>query len=153
VNPLPRAEPRTCGGCSACCYIPSLPELQKLAYTTCRHDTAKGCDAYAERPAPCRAYRCLWLDGDVGDVEDRPDMLGLAFDLPDVIRDDPLHEGIHVVCARELWPGGSEGPRASILLLKLAAAMLVRLTFHGGRTQVTGPRSLVERVASRARGR
>jgi hypothetical protein len=39
-----------------------------------------GCAIHARRPAICRAYRCLWLQGGL-DEGDRPDRLGAVLDL------------------------------------------------------------------------
>lgn len=39
-----------------------------------------GCAVHAVRPNVCRAYRCAWLAGALGD-DDRPDRLGAVLDL------------------------------------------------------------------------
>lgn len=77
----------------------------------------------------------------------------MAFDLPALIEDHPDYAGVPVICARELWLGAREGSRASALLRRLARSMIVRLTAHGGRTELVGPRALVELVAHRAAAR
>ncbi len=41
-----------------------------------------GCRIYSQRPGSCRDYRCLWLEGHLGD-EDRPDKLGVIFTTTD----------------------------------------------------------------------
>lgn len=99
--------PRSCGTCTACCSSLVIEELSKPAFTACAHDCSVGsggCDAvtkasdkaledsekgsggnsgggcaiYADRPGSCRSFRCLWLDGHLGD-DDRPDQLGVIF--------------------------------------------------------------------------
>jgi hypothetical protein len=96
---------------------------------------------------------CLWLEGEFADAE-RPDLAGLAFDLPSQIQEHPDYQGILAVCAREVRAGSREEPQAATLLARLAGSMVVRLTpFGGGRTELMGPRSLIERLAARAAAR
>jgi hypothetical protein len=49
-----------------------VPELDKPLQTKCVHVCSSGCSIYRERPASCRVFRCLWLQG-VGGRELRPD--------------------------------------------------------------------------------
>ena len=86
--------PRSCGSCTACCSSLVIEELSKPAFTTCDHDCSSGCGSssnpdaeagdaggcaiYHDRPASCRSFRCLWLDGHLGE-DDRPDKLGVIF--------------------------------------------------------------------------
>jgi hypothetical protein len=73
--------PRACGACSLCCTVLRVDELRKLGGTPCVHEReGGGCGIYAERPAICRAYQCLWLRGGLGD-DDRPDQLGAVLDV------------------------------------------------------------------------
>jgi len=83
---------RTCGSCTACCHSLVIEELDKPAFTECAHacgsscanaagcdaDAEAGCDIYEDRPDSCRGFRCLWLDGHLGE-DDRPDRLGVIF--------------------------------------------------------------------------
>ena len=50
------------GGCTTCCKLPAAPApLNKPAGVWCQHcDKGKGCRNYAERPADCRSFMCLW---------------------------------------------------------------------------------------------
>jgi Fe-S-cluster containining protein len=62
-----------------------VDELAKLGGTPCRELRAPGpgggcCGIHERRPAVCRAYRCLWLQGALEDC-DRPDRLGAVLDL------------------------------------------------------------------------
>ena len=145
-------SPRRCDACFACCDYPAIPELAKPAYQLCQHASTAGCAIYAARPGPCHDYRCLWLDGEF-EPGDRPDRIGLAFDQPTLIAEHPDYAGVQVICVRELWEGAPRGERAKDLLLRLSRAMVVRLVSHGGRTQVMGPRAMVELVAQRAADR
>ena len=69
-----------------------VDELRKAAGVQCPHQTLPtasgekaesvddGCGIYATRPAICRGYRCLWLQGGLEDDE-RPDQTGGIVDL------------------------------------------------------------------------
>jgi hypothetical protein len=71
---------RNCGECYRCCVAFGIRELKKHQDQACRHldgrnPTAR-CSIYADRPAACRQYSCLWRDGFFED-EDRPDRSGV----------------------------------------------------------------------------
>jgi hypothetical protein len=69
---------RSCGGCTLCCKLEKIPELDKPRYTWCRHcDVGAGCQIYDSRPQVCRAFPCYWLN--TPDMPDalRPDRVGL----------------------------------------------------------------------------
>jgi hypothetical protein len=79
---------RTCGACTACCYALGVDAIDKPEFEDCKHllqaDSAcggcdSGCAVYADRPEPCKTYKCLWLDGLIPDEEERPDKLGVVF--------------------------------------------------------------------------
>lgn len=87
-------KPRACGSCFECCVhfvVDDLPGYDgvKPAGTPCKwltdNEQAR-CGTYTDRPPVCGDYRCLWLhDGDQRGrlffAEDRPDKLGIIFDL------------------------------------------------------------------------
>lgn len=75
-------QTRRCGECDACCTVLRVDELAKLGGQPCPHLATKtsGCGIHATRPAICRGYRCLWLDGALDD-DDRPDRLGAILDV------------------------------------------------------------------------
>jgi hypothetical protein len=53
---------RTCAGCTECCKLIAVTELDKPAGQCCRHaDPGRGCAIYPERPNSCRGFACLWL--------------------------------------------------------------------------------------------
>jgi hypothetical protein len=71
---------RNCGECYRCCVAFGIRELKKHQDQACRHldgrnPTAR-CSIYADRPAACRQYTCLWRDG-LFDDKDRPDKSGV----------------------------------------------------------------------------
>ncbi len=63
----PNAPGRSCEGCTLCCKIFGIPELEKPRHEWCGHcDIGKGCRIYETRPTSCREFVCGWLiDGSV----------------------------------------------------------------------------------------
>jgi hypothetical protein len=58
-----------------------VDDLQKLGGRDCVHQRGpEGCGIYTERPAICRGYQCLWLQGGLEDDE-RPDATRGVVDL------------------------------------------------------------------------
>ena len=55
---------RQCDGCTVCCSVLMVPELQKPMYETCKF-CDKGCTIYKIRPKSCRTFECAWLKGDM----------------------------------------------------------------------------------------
>jgi len=107
---------------------------------------------YPERPVECRAYTCLWLEGEF-EEGDRPHEIGLAFDLPSRIQDHPDYEGVTAICAREVRPNGRDGGRAATLLMQLSRSIVVRLSDPEGQTQLMGPRGSIDLLVQRASAR
>jgi hypothetical protein len=72
---------RSCGTCTACCFIFDIEATGSPQYAWCRHCAiGRGCAVYAERPEECRNFYCLWRMG-FGRDEDRPDRHGVVIDL------------------------------------------------------------------------
>ena len=70
---------RACDGCSLCCTLLAIPELQKAMYVRCRHAVDRqGCGIYERRPAVCRAFDCLWLQEPGVPDYWRPDQSGMV---------------------------------------------------------------------------
>lgn len=67
TEPPPPAPGRSCEGCTLCCKIFGIPELEKPRHEWCAHcEIGKGCRIYETRPASCREFVCGWLiDGTV----------------------------------------------------------------------------------------
>jgi hypothetical protein len=58
----PPAPGKSCGSCTLCCKVLSIPELKKRSWEECRHVApGLGCKIYSERPACCRNFMCGWL--------------------------------------------------------------------------------------------
>jgi hypothetical protein len=112
---------RVCGACSLCCTLLRVDELAKLGGTPCVHQRPEGgCAIYARRPAICRAYRCLWLQGAL-DEGDRPDRLGAVIDLAS-------RGGFPELVVHEAEPGAFDrSPRLREIAERYRAAMPVRI--------------------------
>lgn len=53
---------RSCGTCSVCCKVVSIPELAKPAGAWCQHcSPGRGCGIHATRPYVCRGSYCEWM--------------------------------------------------------------------------------------------
>src|SRR5574343_1383855 len=72
---------RPCGDCQACCMAIAVHELHKPMWQECEHQCSNGCAIYGEHPESCKGYWCLWQHGVLKGEENRPDKLGVIFDL------------------------------------------------------------------------
>ncbi len=71
---------RPCNGCTACCTVLAVRELDKGYYTKCIHEGNKCCTVYPKHPQSCRDYRCGWVTcAPFLTEEHRPDRLGAVF--------------------------------------------------------------------------
>ena len=73
--PFSAAPGRACGGCTLCCKVYSLPELEKPAGVWCKHCApGNGCKVHDSPPSPqCGQFFCLWMtDGKLPEAW-RPD--------------------------------------------------------------------------------
>ena len=53
---------RSCEGCTMCCKLMAVADLEKPRGTWCSHCNQKrGCTIYDTRPEPCRAFYCGYL--------------------------------------------------------------------------------------------
>jgi hypothetical protein len=122
-----------CDGCTACCHVFVVPELDKPGYAPCRHLTAPanpegqpdreeqsaqpeqpaGCGIHADRPRVCRDFVCAYAMGLLGDsVSRRPDRSGLLMQLA------PPHR----LQVWEVWAGAfDETDRLTYLVRKALA--------------------------------
>jgi hypothetical protein len=67
ISALRPLAARNCNGCTMCCKVFEIPELNKPDGTWCGHcDAGKGCTIYDLRPQPCRDFFCTYrIDADV----------------------------------------------------------------------------------------
>jgi hypothetical protein len=65
---------RHCGDCTLCCRLLPVLSIGKPGGVRCRHQRRTGCRVYhgPEFPLDCRAWSCMWLTGEAGDIG-RPD--------------------------------------------------------------------------------
>ena len=72
MSPAPTVEPssrqsvpvagRSCDGCTLCCKLLGIEELEKPPAIECEHcTTGTGCRIYAGRPTECRGFHCEYL--------------------------------------------------------------------------------------------
>src|SRR5678815_4489321 len=53
----------SCGTCTACCKVFTIPEVKTSIDTWCQHcAVGKGCKIYDSRPEACRTFQCMWLE-------------------------------------------------------------------------------------------
>ena len=130
---------RPCGECTACCTALEVRELQKPRGLPCVHLCAAGCGVYAERPETCRRFDCLWRLGFARD-DDRPDRLGVIFDITPRDRDSQLQ----AIIALEARPGALADPKVRYQLDRHAKRHLLILV-GAGQGEVLGPPALVAR--------
>jgi hypothetical protein len=53
---------KSCGSCSLCCKVVSIPLFGKAAGQWCSHaKPGKGCGIHATRPFVCRGFYCHWM--------------------------------------------------------------------------------------------
>lgn len=64
---------RQCGDCTLCCKVMAIEALAKPAGSWCSHcKPGRGCAIYANRPAECESFSCLWLVNDLLDAHWKP---------------------------------------------------------------------------------
>lgn len=100
---------RECGECTLCCKLLALEAFAKPADSWCPHcKPRRGCLIYANRPAECRAFSCLWLINDLVDEHWKPSKSKLVLTtsedgievrcdpgFPDAWRKEPFYSEIH----------------------------------------------------------
>jgi len=112
---------RECGGCTLCCSVLRVDELPKLGGVACAKLEPGGCGIYATRPAVCRGYRCMWLQGGL-DEGDRPDRLGAVIDVL-------VEGGVQRLSIRQMAPGVYESsPRLQAIVSRYRERMPVKLS-------------------------
>lgn len=67
-----------CGGCTACCTTHGVTEIKKPPREKCSLCKDHGCSIYEARPKTCQDFECLWLLGNAGGPDQRPDILGIV---------------------------------------------------------------------------
>ena len=71
TEPLPG---RSCDGCTLCCKIMGVPEINKPRESWCSYcERGVGCRIYETRPEGCRNFLCGWLTNPRFGREWKPD--------------------------------------------------------------------------------
>jgi hypothetical protein len=104
---------RECNECQSCCQVIGVKELDKPIFIKCVNQCETGCNIYENRPEACKQYYCLYLIGALkGDKSNRPDNLGMIFDL--------RPEGpIDTIGAWEVFEDALEQPKVKELIKNL----------------------------------
>ena len=96
---------RKCNGCTLCCKLLPVVEINKLANEKCQHQRfSKGCNIYLNKPISCSSWSCRWLLNQAGDTK-RPDICHYVIDtIPDIvqIQDDDTLKLIDIL-AIQIW--------------------------------------------------
>jgi len=69
-----------CGGCTMCCDVLPVPQLNKPENTLCINCVAEGCGIHATRPSVCRDFQCYYTLSEQS-IEFRPDKTDCMFEL------------------------------------------------------------------------
>ena len=112
---------KACGGCTMCCKIMAIDELEKPMGAWCPHcQPGVGCKIYDERPPSCRAFKCYWLVDPTMAQNLRPDRTKVVLDqdtnghrmiarcapaTPLAWRREPMYSGLKA-WARDVWGHG-----------------------------------------------
>ena len=127
---------RSCGGCTMCCKLMEVEELEKPRATWCaKCDRSRGCTIYEGRPQACRTFHCGYLRLAYLDerwkpakakflvnYEERARRIAIHVDpdRPDAWRKEPFLGQLRHWSAAATREGGYVivwcGPRASIVL-------------------------------------
>ncbi len=51
---------RSCNGCTLCCELLGITEINKPANSKCWNQTRDGCSVYEHRPPSCAQFECAW---------------------------------------------------------------------------------------------
>jgi hypothetical protein len=116
--------PRQCGGCSECCEVMGVRELEKPPLTKCKNQCDTGCTIYDSRPATCREWTCSWVrDDEFLSDRDRPNEGGLLFvhrSYVDLLNGTMIDGSIApLLKCHEVTPGALDRPRSQSVLDRL----------------------------------
>ena len=129
---------KECGGCTMCCKIIGVSELDKSPNEWCKHcDIGEGCSIYKDAPDVCHDFKCLWL---------------VSEDMPDELRPDKTKvvlggttDGKHVVAYVDpARPDAYKQGRIGMLLGSIAALGPVFVVCGDKRRMLTGGFSPME---------
>lgn len=124
--PIPN---RQCDGCTVCCEVLHIQQLEKPSWQLCKH-ACNGCNIYDNRPQTCKDFNCLWLAGYLEGEARRPDKLGLMF-----TASASTHPKPSVFCFEGRAGAAQENP-AKYVLDKITRKVMVFLHLYNSRQVV-----------------
>lgn len=69
-----------CDGCTFCCKIFSIAEVNSKRGENCDFMCDEGCSRYDDQPIPCSTFCCAYNQTDEAPIELRPDKCGAMFE-------------------------------------------------------------------------
>jgi len=143
---LPTVQVRPCNGCTACCSVFGVHEIEKQPWTDCQHQIETGCAVYQDRPAMCKSFYCLWQTG-LGETFDRPDSIGVIF-AP--TNGKTPFTGEMEVQAYELHEGAALLSKPATIISRLVSkgALVIVHTHGGAKYRLMGPEKKVADAAA-----
>lgn len=70
----------SCDGCTECCSLFEIQEIQKPANKTCGNCVDSKCSIYESRPKACSEFKCIYIQSNWMEAI-RPDKCGVMFSL------------------------------------------------------------------------
>ncbi len=94
---MPETVVRKCGGCTLCCKLIAVAELQKDAGVSCQFCHAgEKCSIYNVRPDGCKSFECLWLMFSKMPEDFRPDRVHCVLQFDEVANFLNVHMDEHI---------------------------------------------------------
>jgi uncharacterized protein len=145
---------RTCSGCTLCCSLLGIVELQKPVFTICRHCViGKGCKIYEVKPQTCTDFLCSYrISADLAEYWN-PRVCGMV-----------LHREAHgktdmisVICSNSAKHRWKEEPYWSDIKRMVAALHVrydgyVRILRKGAPVLIINPRTFEAHAAGNLKG-
>jgi hypothetical protein len=130
-------QTRPCDGCTECCSVFGVDEIEKDPWIPCDQLSHEGCSIYETRPKQCRGFHCLWQSG-VGTQDDRPDRLGVIYAATNGRTDFTRQQEIQ---AYEIEPGAFDEPRVVKLSQRFVdkGRLVIGHTYEGETFRFMGP--------------
>jgi len=144
VGAASNAAVRACDGCTACCSVFGVEEIDKAPWVTCEHLNDRGCSIYETRPKMCHEFYCLWQSG-LGPDATRPDKLGVVFAITNGVLEST---GCVEAQAYEIEPGAFGRPAVVMVAQELARKRILVIghTYGGETLRFMGPKDKIEKA-------
>lgn len=124
TNEVGHADDHCCGDCHACCIHLPIPAGEvclnaKPPGVMCPHLGERGCLDYAERPATCRQFQCVWLTEPSWPLAWRPEESGLL-----CLREN-VDNGVSAALVYEIAPAALDRSTTEPILARLTESTAV----------------------------